>query len=330
LIETNPFGRKHCLFRISSNSISTATFSCIIQCSFCLKLSIADLRYIGILGDGAASWGVLYEHKKLVELAEESDKKEQEALKAAEHDEATCTDPTHDHSHSSSNHAAADHDEATCTDPTHDHSHSSSNHAVADHDEATCTDPTHDHSHSASSHADHDEATCTDPTHDHSHSSSSHADHDEATCTDPTHDHSHSKTSHSQTTTAEERFGINSFVYKRRTPFHPGRFSLFLQGLGKLSVKGISEIASTEEKRVSVGEAEGLVVAKKALLRSKGFVWMGTSKTAAYFISHAGQYLELMVLGRWWADIPQADWPKGSEDEITVDFDGHNGESNFF
>jgi G3E family GTPase len=310
-------------------------------------------NHVDLLGDGAASWGVLYEHKKLVELAEESDKKEQEALKAAAHDEAVCTDPTHDHSHSSSNHAVADHDEATCTDPTHDHSHSSSSHAVADHDETTCTDPTHDHSHSSSSHAvadhdettctdpthdhshlssnhavvDHDEATCTDPTHDHSHSSTNHADHDEATCTDPTHDHSHSKTQQqsSPTTTADERFGINSFVYKRRTPFHPGRFSLFLQGLGKLSVKGISEIASTEEKRVSVGEAEGLTVAKKALLRSKGFVWMGTSKTAAYFISHAGQYLELMVLGRWWADIPQADWPKGSEDEITVDFDGHNG-----
>jgi len=294
----------------------------------CVRGDIEDpLEAVGSAkGDGAASWGVLYEHKKLVELAEESDKKEQEALKAAAHDEATCTDPTHDHSHSSSNHAAvADHDETTCTDPTHDHSHSS------DHDEATCIDPTHDHSHLSSNHAvaDHDEATCTDPTHDHSHSSSNHAvaDHDEETCTDPTHDHSHFKTQQqdSPSTTADERFGINSFVYKRRTPFHPGRFSLFLQGLGKLSVKGISEIASTEEKRVSVGEAEGLTMAKKALLRSKGFVWMGTSKTAAYFISHAGQYLELMVLGRWWADIPSADWPKGSEDEITVDFDGHNG-----
>ena len=53
---------------------------------------------------------------------------------------------------------------------------------------------------------------------------------------------------------------------------------------------------------------------------------MGTSKTAAYLISHAGQYLELMVLGRWWADIKEAEWPKGSEEEITVDFQGKQGE----
>jgi hypothetical protein len=39
-----------------------------------------------------------------------------------------------------------------------------------------------------------------------------------------------------------------------------------------IHVKGISEIASTEEKRVSVGEAEGLTMAKKALLRSKGIL----------------------------------------------------------
>ena len=198
-----------------------------------------------LLGEGSASWGVLFEHKKLVELAEKSDKENQAAEAAVI---ALAAAKSHDHSH------------------------------------------------------------------------------DAATCTDPTHDHSHSSVAHSHATTAEERFGITSFVYKRRLPFHPGRFSMFLQGLGKLSVKGIAEIAGGD-KRNSEGDNEALKVAKKSLLRSKGFVWMGTSKTAAYFISHAGQYLELMVLGRWWADISQADWPKGSEDEITVDFDGHQGVS---
>ena len=140
------------------------------------------------------------------------------------------------------------------------------------------------------------------------------------------HDHSHDSSKQTEApTTAEERFGITSFVYKRRLPFHPGRFSMFLQGLGKLSVKGISEIAGGE-KTVDGTDNAALKVAKKSLLRSKGFVWMGTSKTAAYFISHAGQYLELMVLGRWWADINQAEWPKGSEEEITVDFQGEQGE----
>ena len=246
-----------------------------------------------ILGEGAASWGVLFEHKKLVELAEKSDIANQaaEAAKlAAEVAASTVVSHSHDSSHA----------HTECTDPTHDHGH----------DAATCTDPTHDHGHDA--------ATCTDPTHDHGH--------DAATCTDPTHDHSHDSSKQTEApTTAEERFGITSFVYKRRLPFHPGRFSMFLQGLGKLSVKGIAEIAGGD-KTTNVGDNDALKVAKKSLLRSKGFVWMGTSKTAAYFISHAGQYLELMVLGRWWADINEAEWPKGSEEEITVDFQGKQGE----
>ena len=37
-------------------------------------------------------------------------------------------------------------------------------------------------------------------------------------------------------------------------------------------------------------------------------------------MSHAGQFLELAVLGRWWADIPTEEWPAESTDEILLDF----------
>merc|ERR1719223_325700 len=66
--------------------------------------------------------------------------------------------------------------------------------------------------------------------------------------------------------------------------------------------------------------------ARKALMRSKGFVWMGTSGVAAYFMSHAGQYLELLVLGRWWADIDESEWPLELKAEIRVDFEGAHGD----
>jgi hypothetical protein len=219
-------------------------------------------------GEGAASWGVLFEHKKLVETAEKSSAQMAAAKKVDSHAHAAPAAP-----------AAAACDTPGCTDPSHSHSHS------------------HDHVHGAADCA----PGCNDPTHNHDHS------------------HSHA---HGDMTTAEERFGITSFVYKRRMPFHPGRFSLFLQGMGKLSVKGITEITPTNQ----VATPEPLAAARKALLRSKGFVWMGTSKAAAYFMSHAGQYLELMVLGRWWADIKPSDWPAGSEGEITADFDGTHGD----
>jgi len=276
-------------------------------------------------GEGAASWGVLFEHKKLVETAEKSSAQMAAAKKVDSHAHAApaaacdtpgCTDPSHSHSHSHDHQAAAPAACAPdCNDPTHNHDHSHSHaHAHATSvapaaaaaeacDTPGCADPSHSHSHS----------------HDHVHGAADCA----PGCNDPTHNHDHSHShAHGDMTTAEERFGITSFVYKRRMPFHPGRFSLFLQGMGKLSVKGITEITPTNQ----VATPEPLAAARKALLRSKGFVWMGTSKAAAYFMSHAGQYLELMVLGRWWADIKPSDWPAGSEGEITADFDGTHGD----
>ena len=177
----------------------------------------------------------------------------------------------------------------------HDHSH---NHAAA----TECNDPTHDHDHS------------------HSHAAAATACAPE--CNDPTHnhDHSHSHSSH-DSTTAEQRFGITSFVYQRRRPFHPVRFSLFLNGIGKLSIKGINDIRADSSLTPDKSATK-----KHPLLRSKGFVWMATSSNAAYFMSHAGQYLELSVLGRWWADIPRKDWPVGGESEIMVDFAGTHGD----
>jgi G3E family GTPase len=190
--------------------------------------------------------------------------------------------------------------EPNCTDLTHNHDHSRDYEAKDACSEPGCTEPTHDHDHDH----DHSDAscsvtTCTDPTHDHAH------------------DHSHSHDSE-EMTTARERFGITSFVYSRRRPFHPERYSAFLQGMGKLSVDGMDDVLGTRDMAEA---APGVMSAAKSLMRSKGFVWIATSRTAAYFMSHAGQFLEMVVLGRWWADIPRAEWPVDAEKEIMVDYD---------
>jgi G3E family GTPase len=99
-----------------------------------------------------------------------------------------------------------------------------------------------------------------------------------------------------------------------------------LKGLGKLSVKGISGLSSSSDDDVKTSNSGKFEAARRSLLRSKGFVWMGTSSAAAYFMSHAGQYLELRVLGRWWDDISRKEWPEGAEPEIMIDFDGKHGD----
>lgn len=258
-------------------------------------------------GEGAVSWGILDEHRKMLEAVEK------EIVKETDHEctDSTCKDPSHHHDHGHEHHAETCVDE-TCKDPSHHHNHDDHSHASAACADSTCTDATHDHSH----------------VHEHSHDSAAGAECADTTCNDPTHNHDHSHTHNNKKTTAEERFGITSLIYRRRRPFHPIRLSRFLQSLGTFSVKGFNDIASTAtlleaEKEMKIDSIAG---SRKALLRSKGFVWMASSKSTVYFWSHAGQYIELMVLGRWWADIHERDWPEKMAEEIKIDFDGDQGD----
>jgi hypothetical protein len=273
---------------------------------------------------GAADWGVLDEHRKLIAAVEQSDKPQSHHLHGVTTEEnckmKDCQDPTHQHHH------AAD---------AHDHGHSHGHASKACHD-VTCTDPTHAHSHGEGSDADrHTSAGSKDHCHDHECTDPSHAhDHTHSHGHAHAHDHAHAS---ADMTTAEREFGITSFVYRRRKPFHPVRFSIFLQSLGNLSVKGVSEMSTISADTARTAgvasatpgqEQSPLARARRALLRSKGFVWMGTSAQAAYFMSHAGQYLELLVLGRWWAAMDKAQWPTQPDAlaDINVDFDGAHGD----
>ena len=97
-----------------------------------------------------------------------------------------------------------------------------------------------------------------------------------------------------------------------------------MEGLADYALK--DENAEATRARLVRSEGSSVDKAKRSLLRSKGFVWMATSAAGAYFMSHAGQYLELVVLGRWWADIKEPEWPEESKTEILLDFDGLHGD----
>lgn len=103
------------------------------------------------------------------------------------------------------------------------HSHADSGPGV-EHDPKTCKvcvdghDHHHNHDHS---HHDHGHAMAEEEgrQHDHSHAHGHNHD-DKGKHEHHHHDHDHKR----QETTAAERFGIRSFVYKRRLPFHPQRY----------------------------------------------------------------------------------------------------------
>lgn len=80
-----------------------------------------------------------------------------------------------------------------------------------------------------------------------------------------------------------EEYGISSFVYQSRRPFHPERFF---------------ELVGQEWKGV---------------VRSKGFFWLASRPTHAASWSQAGGVCRHGLAGLWWAAVPQEDWPQDSE-----------------
>lgn len=90
-------------------------------------------------------------------------------------------------------------------------------------------------------------------------------------------------------TSETDEYGISSFVYRARRPFHPQRvYDLFS-----------SEVFFN-------------------VLRSKGFCWLATRHDEAYLWSQAGCSMGVFPEGNWWAAVPQDDWPDDEEERASV------------
>jgi G3E family GTPase len=80
-----------------------------------------------------------------------------------------------------------------------------------------------------------------------------------------------------------EEYGIHSFVYRARKPFHPAKLHALL--------------------------GEGF----KGVFRAKGHFWIATRPDWLAELSIAGRITRTEGLGRWWAAVPKERWPKDHE-----------------
>ena len=87
-----------------------------------------------------------------------------------------------------------------------------------------------------------------------------------------------------------EEFGISSFVYEARRPFHPEKFYQFLHS---------KDIAGK-------------------LIRSKGFFWLASRPQLAGSWSQAGGMARYGAAGLFWKAVPEDQWPDDPEYQQSI------------
>ena len=87
-----------------------------------------------------------------------------------------------------------------------------------------------------------------------------------------------------------EEYGVESFAYRARRPFHPAMFYRFLTGAGLDKV-----------------------------IRAKGHFWLATRTDFLGELAIAGTQKSVSRMGRWWAAVPKNRWPEdGSFEEFVL------------
>jgi G3E family GTPase len=87
-----------------------------------------------------------------------------------------------------------------------------------------------------------------------------------------------------------EEYGIGSFVYRARRPFHPARLM----------------------NHIREGDWAGVI-------RSKGFFWLATRPRWVYVWSQAGASCAFEPTGQWWASVPRDEWPDDPRTLATIE-----------
>ena len=108
-----------------------------------------------------------------------------------------------------------------------------------------------------------------------------------------------------QITRHESRFGITSFVYRTRRPFHPGRlYNQFMKRYFMMDSFENSEHLSLEQLQNDASfKQANRVELMGELLRSKGFIWIATSNIFIAGWQQAGNILKIALIGPWENEI---------------------------
>merc|ERR1740131_837499 len=119
----------------------------------------------------------------------------------------------------------------------------------------------------------------------------------------------------------EKRFGITSFIYRARRPFHPGRlYDRFLEPYFIFHGSRKEEIEETAKLEILQKDAASKQTKRLkqlgGLMRSKGFVWIATSQFFMGAWQQAGNVLRIKPARPWLCEVRHM-W-EGSPSEETI------------
>lgn len=104
-----------------------------------------------------------------------------------------------------------------------------------------------------------------------------------------------------------EEYGISSFVYRQKRPFHPQRlYNLFFAKESKL--RKIQK--KMESKTDKLTEEDKKLLPLLSVVRSKGFCWIGSRNDLSGVWHQAGRVFTMTPGSPWFGAIPEELWSK--------------------
>ncbi|EIE18308.1 cobalamin synthesis protein P47K, partial [Coccomyxa subellipsoidea C-169] len=116
-----------------------------------------------------------------------------------------------------------------------------------------------------------------------------------------------------------EEYGIGSFVYRARRPFHPGRLHSFFTSYFTLQ---------QPQPDLDESDSEGGMHGMHLTVTTQGFMWLAGRDDMMGDWSQAGGTLRVGPAGPWFAAVPEEAWPDDERARagIRKDFEGDAGD----
>ena len=111
--------------------------------------------------------------------------------------------------------------------------------------------------------------------------------------------------------TESDEYGISSFVYQRRKPFHPARLSSWIRRIVHFSQDWNENNVSEDIKRLETMESNF-----GQILRSKGFCWIAGRDSIQASWALSGRLLLISPLSPWCATKPEEEWNTDTPEEL--------------